>query len=325
MSNQSFCNHKFVAGKRKGEICGRFCRGGGDKCWSHKKKILKCDKCDKEYTTKSGLNRHIYSSHNTSNFKCIECDEVFILEGLYQAHMNKRHNKNSENKCKFCEKIFSTKGNLDNHILYIHTETKKYKCEICNKDFIRKGDLTRHNKVIHQNIKYFKCNTCNYVCSTKGDLNKHIEITHNKNLKFECKFCNHKFGYSGDLKRHLKICDGKINCSSGEYKIMKHLDNLQINYNFNSSYELKNKNNQWLKWDFKLVEHYIFIEYNGRQHYESLKHWGGDEKFIKQKEHDKLKTEYCKKNNYSLLWISHKDFDNIENIVDNFLREQNIL
>jgi hypothetical protein len=34
-SNQKFCNHKYVAGQKKGQICGVFCRSGKETCYRH--------------------------------------------------------------------------------------------------------------------------------------------------------------------------------------------------------------------------------------------------------------------------------------------------
>jgi hypothetical protein len=64
-----------------------------------------------------------------------------------------------------------------------------------------------------------------------------------------------------------------------------------------------------------LYDLYWFIEYNGRQHYEPIKAWGGYEKLKKQKEHDKRKKEFCKENEYKLIEIPYWDFENIEDIL----------
>ena len=59
----------------------------------------------------------------------------------------------------------------------------------------------------------------------------------------------------------------------------------------------------------------ILIEYDGKQHYEWVKGFYTKEDFLKLQYHDKLKNEYCKNNNISLLRIPYWDYDNIENIL----------
>ena len=94
------------------------------------------------------------------------------------------------------------------------------------------------------------------------------------------------------------------------------LKKLQIDYEYDSSFELKNNNSNWLRWDFIIGKK--FIEYNGIQHYEPVEYWGGEEKFKQQQEHDLLKEEFCKKNNYPFLVIKY-DETNLKHLIYNFL------
>ena len=58
------------------------------------------------------------------------------------------------------------------------------------------------------------------------------------------------------------------------------------------------------------------IEFNGRQHYESIAYFGGDEHFQIQKKHDEIKRQYCQDNGIYLLVIPYWDIDDIDNILD---------
>jgi hypothetical protein len=53
------------------------------------------------------------------------------------------------------------------------------------------------------------------------------------------------------------------------------------------------------------------IEYDGRQHYEPVKEFGGQKGHDSTKAHDKIKDEYCKKNNIRMVRIPYttKDSD----------------
>jgi len=63
----------------------------------------------------------------------------------------------------------------------------------------------------------------------------------------------------------------------------------------------------------------VCIEYQGRQHYESVNAWGGVKEYDKIKLNDSIKKEYCKKNNIKFLSISYLDFKNIEKILEDAL------
>ena len=49
----------------------------------------------------------------------------------------------------------------------------------------------------------------------------------------------------------------------------------------------------------------IAIEYQGKQHFEPVEYFGGEESFEKQKARDELKLELSKKNNVKLIYVNH--------------------
>ena len=54
----------------------------------------------------------------------------------------------------------------------------------------------------------------------------------------------------------------------------------------------------------------LYIEYDGRQHFKSVKHWGGTSGLKKRQERDLKRNQWCKENNVNLLIITY--LDNIE-------------
>lgn len=68
--------------------------------------------------------------------------------------------------------------------------------------------------------------------------------------------------------------------------------------------------------DFYLPDYNSIIEYNGEQHYNSVKLWGGDERLKKQQERDVALRLYCRKHNIKLIEIPFTKFDNIELILN---------
>jgi hypothetical protein len=64
-----------------------------------------------------------------------------------------------------------------------------------------------------------------------------------------------------------------------------------------------------------LPDYNLCIEYNGKQHYEPIKWFGGVETLNYIKNNDNIKKTFCKENNIIYLEISYKDDNNIENII----------
>ena len=80
------------------------------------------------------------------------------------------------------------------------------------------------------------------------------------------------------------------------------------------------KNIKHLKFDFYLPRYNICIEYDGKQHFESIKFFGGEKTYKYMEINDKIKNIYCKNNNIRLLRIKYTEYNKIEDIVISFLK-----
>lgn len=76
-----------------------------------------------------------------------------------------------------------------------------------------------------------------------------------------------------------------------------------------------------LQFDFYIPSLHLCIEYDGIHHYQEVEFYGTEAFKVTQK-HDTIKNKYCSKNGITLLRISYKDFDRIEEILKKVLREQ---
>ena len=99
---------------------------------------------------------------------------------------------------------------------------------------------------------------------------------------------------------HLKgqgcpICKESI----GEKTIRKHLKTHNIEYIQNKRFE-NCKDKYVLSFDFFIPSHNICIEFDGRQHFEVVKHFGGIDSLNLQIEHDNIKNKYCYDNSIEL-------------------------
>ena len=67
-------------------------------------------------------------------------------------------------------------------------------------------------------------------------------------------------------------------------------------------------------------EKFVFIEFDGRQHFEPVNFGGisdeqANKNFEDLKTCDKLKDDFCKENGYKMIRICYKDFPNILSIL----------
>lgn len=112
------------------------------------------------------------------------------------------------------------------------------------------------------------------------------------------------------LQGKIPFCDCEKIYSRGEQKIEKYLSILSFTFEKQKTFsELKSNDNVLLRFDFYLLDLNTIIEYQGKQHYEPIDYFGGEESFKKQLENDNLKRRYCKENNIKLIEIPYWDYD----------------
>lgn len=108
------------------------------------------------------------------------------------------------------------------------------------------------------------------------------------------------------------------NISKGERKIINYLEENNIEYIYEKKfYGLIGVGGGNLSYDFYLPKYNLLIEYQGKQHETQIGQFGN---FERQQEHDTRKRDYAKDNGYNLLEIWYWDFDNIEEILEKYLK-----
>ena len=287
--------------------------------------------CNMKLSTNAHLQTHIKDVHlKIKNFNCphVGCEYKATRNYHINIHIKRVHLKIKDVVCTYdgCEYKCVAKHILNQHIKAVHLKIKDVVCTYdgCEYKCSATGTLQTHINIVHLKEKKFKCEICSSKCTSNTNLQSHIKQVHLKIKDFECETCNQKFSLNGDLQRHIKRCTGELTCSAGEYQVMKTLDEMNIEYQYDTSYEVKS-NKSWLRWDFIVdtggeLDDPIFIEYDGKQHFEVVKHFGGEKKFIKQQKHDKIKNDYCEENGYLLLRIPYNQYENIHSLVVSFTR-----
>lgn len=166
---------------------------------------------------------------------------------------------------------------------------------------------------------------CNLIEDLRGQLFgslEPIQIDWERTGKGKCAFwlckchaCNsdklHSIG-AQSLKRGAKSC-GCSKKSFGEQQVEKILTELNIPFISEYSYsDLKDKIKLRFDFHFLYNNQKVNIECQGEQHYQSIKHWGGEERFITQQKHDEQKRQYCKKNGIALIEIPYSDYNKLD-------------
>lgn len=126
----------------------------------------------------------------------------------------------------------------------------------------------------------------------------------------------------GNLMRGHTLSCGCRHKSKWEMFIGNYLDLLDVDFQPQKRFsDCRNKKQtDTLPFDFYLPEYNICIEYDGEHHFRPMEMWGGYEKFVINQENDKIKNEYCKTRNITLLRLPYTlSKEDIENEILNIL------
>ncbi|XP_008556329.1 zinc finger protein 160 isoform X1 [Microplitis demolitor] len=184
---------------------------------------LECTECNKQYTSRKGLLRHI-QVHEGKKYLCDICPKKFYRREHLKIHVAK-HNMIKPHKCPRCSKRFMKEEQLSAHLTK-HERTfkknkepdstsKRFLCEICSKSFTQSTTLVAHLRA-HNGIKPYVCEVCARPFTTNAYLKMHMR-THTQERPYTCQFCarafaradtlaNHLTSHTGEAKYHCKYC-----------------------------------------------------------------------------------------------------------------------
>lgn len=145
-------------------------------------------------------------------------------------------------------------------------------------------------------------------------------------------FRHNKCGYEYYVKpnnfRNGRRCP---NCSlphtpHTEKHIAKLLKKMDIDFETQKTFAdcINPKTNKKLRFDFAIYSNnknlFCLLEYDGKQHFEPVKFFGGKKSLALNQYRDNIKNDYCRQNNIKLIRIPYWDFSNLEEILQNNLR-----
>lgn len=158
----------------------------------------------------------------------------------------------------------------------------------------------------------------------------HVVLYDYSNVKYNNLFdkveivCPIHGAFFQEAKSHMEgqNCPLCSNISKGEERIDRFFK--ENNTHCIRQFVIRNENifcsNENIFVDFFLPNHNIIIEYNGKQHYESVNYFGGKERFLQQQERDMALRQYCKEHKIKLIEIPYTEYDNIETILKKELK-----
>ena len=133
-------------------------------------------------------------------------------------------------------------------------------------------------------------------------------------------------------RKHVYSCGCLI--SKGEERVRFVLDLYGVSYERQYKFDdLRNRDtNRRLKFDFAVFDNEkikFLLEYDGNQHVYGTRYSKNESvnkrKFERLKQSDKAKNEYCKDKCIKLIRISHKDYNNIYEIVFDILLKEDLI
>jgi hypothetical protein len=259
---------------------------------------------NKNYHKKISIKLQIPKTGNSLAEKCPDSLKYWDYEKNNKTPHQINYGSNNKYwmKCNY--------NNNHSYLISCKYFTKGERCPYCSnnnsKTLIGFNDLLTNFPKLCQEWDYIK------------NKNKPDRFTCNSNkyVWWICKLC----GYNWKTRIHLRT-KTKCGCpkcceSKGEKEIAEILDKYNIKYEREKRF-LYCRNKRPLPFDFWLPDYGLLIEYQGEQHFEEVNYFGKTP--IKQrKTHDIIKREFAKKY-YKYLEISYKNFNNIENILKEYI------
>ena len=152
------------------------------------RKLLHCEHCGKEFSSKSAIHNHQRAYHsNGKNIKMIKCDYCpkQFLPNKLREHMY-THTKQKKLYCELCGKGYPNKSSLKKHEFIKHTAEDNflYYCDTCGKGFKRKSTYVDHCK-LHLDQRDKICHLCGSAYVSNKSLSKHKKSAHSTAMSTE--------------------------------------------------------------------------------------------------------------------------------------------
>lgn len=276
------------------------------------------------------ISKEYNGSRDKLTFKCLKCGRTWESVWAYMKEYK---------ECYHCKKIKTTQKlreklqKIKPDILIIDEEYENnsqklnLQCKKCGYSWRASwANIIKPSRALNLTecpncTGYRKDIDIQYIKEKLKNINPYIQILDNTfvnsftPMRCKCKIC----AYIWSVK-WSKISAGRgcpsCNSSAPERMIMKFLDESNIDYFKEYVFENLKGSFGFLRFDFAILNKDkkvdLLIEYDGEFHY---KKFYEEQNFDKQQRYDKLKNEYCIKNNIPLIRIPYWEKDNISEIL----------
>ena len=178
------------------------------------KKILKLESLLKEATDKieqvlneKSLNKNekVYTQNDPPAFKCEMCDFESRSKSGLKTHIARKHTNYSENdvpiKCGIFDEKFKSEKDMKDHMIshsYHKSDLLQFKCDECDFWGPNAHTMKMHFRRLHsENVS---CGICDLEMKDIETLDIHTVTCQ----RFKCNWCNTSFNNISELKSHSK-------------------------------------------------------------------------------------------------------------------------
>lgn len=196
----------------KCDICGR-CNSSSRNLAKHiherhtkegKERPFQCEICQKNFTNKFTLRRHLELHESARDHKCSECGKGFATEQRRKVHERMVHH-DVDRICDQCGKQVHGVYALRQHLLgHKGVEKRKYSCDQCGTQLTSNASLKRHKEQKHHDgTTAYICRECGKIFNSQTALLRHKKIVHIIERKFKCSICEKGFKFPQYLREHM--------------------------------------------------------------------------------------------------------------------------
>lgn len=149
------------------------------------------------------LYQHRLTVHMKGHFPCPFCDKAYTVKSALQKHIVKNHK--TKVPCEICGKMFAPGMFMNKHMKSHGPPEFRCSFEGCGKEFHSKSSLVYHFDSQHKANVEVTCPTCNATYNSAKNLNRHIARQHsNYRVQCEVEGCSHTSARKDYLAAHYR-------------------------------------------------------------------------------------------------------------------------